>query len=83
MDELVEDLRGFVRKSPAVAIGAAVGLGFVLARLAKAGAGYEASGAGNTGSSANSSAAPAGRVGAPASSQAANEGSAVNPTFPA
>lgn len=83
MDELVEDLRGFVRKSPAVAIGAAVGLGFVLARLAKAGAGYEASGAGNTGSSANSSAAPAGPVGAPASSQAANEGSAVNPTFPA
>jgi hypothetical protein len=83
MDELVEDLRGFVRKSPAVAIGAAVGLGFVLARLAKAGAGYEASGAGNTGSSANSSAAPAGPVGAPAGSQAANEGSAVNPTFPA
>jgi hypothetical protein len=42
VDELVEDLRGFVRKSPAVAIGAAVGLGFILARLAKAGAGYEA-----------------------------------------
>jgi len=42
MDELVEDVRGFVRKSPAVAIGAAVGLGFILARLAKAGAGYEA-----------------------------------------
>lgn len=42
VDELVEDVRGFVRKSPAVAIGAAVGLGFVLARLAKAGAGFEA-----------------------------------------
>jgi hypothetical protein len=41
VDEIVEDVRDFVRKSPAVAIGAAVGLGFVLARLAKAGAGYE------------------------------------------
>ncbi len=39
VDELVDDVRDFVRKSPAVAIGAAVGLGFVLARLAKAGAG--------------------------------------------
>lgn len=58
VDELVEDVRSFVRKSPAVAIGAAVGLGFVLARLAKAGAGYEdtnlggssGSGTGTTGS---------------------------------
>ena len=41
VDELVDDVRNLVRKSPAVAIGAAVGLGFVLARLAKAGAGYE------------------------------------------
>lgn len=45
IDELVEDVRALVRKSPAVAIGAAVGLGFVLARLAKAGAGYESSNA--------------------------------------
>lgn len=43
VDELVEDVRAFVRKSPAVAIGAAVGLGFVLARLTKAGAGFESS----------------------------------------
>jgi len=41
VEELVEDARDLVRKSPAVAIGAAVGLGFILARLAKAGAGYE------------------------------------------
>jgi len=41
VDELVDDVRNLVRKSPAVAIGAAVGLGFVLARLAKAGVGYE------------------------------------------
>jgi ElaB/YqjD/DUF883 family membrane-anchored ribosome-binding protein len=53
MDALVEDVRGLVRKSPAVAIGAAVGLGFVLARLAKAGAGFESAnsgtGSGSTG----------------------------------
>lgn len=45
IDELVEDARQLVRKSPAVAIGAAVGLGFVLARLAKAGAGFESTSA--------------------------------------
>jgi hypothetical protein len=49
VDELVDDVRSFVRKSPAVAIGAAVGLGFVLARLAKAGAGYEDNNLGSTG----------------------------------
>ena len=58
VDELVDDVRDFVRKSPAVAIGAAVGLGFVLARLAKAGAGYESSnlgtGAGSTGATETS-----------------------------
>jgi hypothetical protein len=64
MDELVEDVRSFVRKSPAVAIGAAVGLGFVLARLAKAGVGYEA----NESSQRGQSAAPsAGGDTAPAS----------------
>ena len=83
VDELVEDLRGFVRKSPAVAIGAAVGLGFVLARLAKAGAGFEASSTGESGPAAKPAAAPSGPVGAPASTQAANEDTAVNPTFPA
>lgn len=40
VDELMEDARELVRKSPAIAIGAAVGVGFILARLAKAGAGY-------------------------------------------
>ena len=37
LDELVEDARAFVRKSPAVAIGAAAAAGFVLARLLSAG----------------------------------------------
>lgn len=41
VDQIVDDVRGLVRRSPAVAVGAAVGLGFVLARLAKAGAGFE------------------------------------------
>lgn len=37
VDELFEDARGFVKKSPAVAIGTAAAVGFVLARLVKAG----------------------------------------------
>jgi len=37
VDELYEDVREFVRKSPGVAIGAAAAIGFVLVRLAKAG----------------------------------------------
>jgi ElaB/YqjD/DUF883 family membrane-anchored ribosome-binding protein len=37
VEELVEDARDFVRKRPAVAIGAAAALGFVLTRLLKAG----------------------------------------------
>lgn len=37
IDELYEDVRTFVRKSPGVAIGAAAAIGFVLVRLAKAG----------------------------------------------
>ena len=82
IDELTEDVRSFVRKSPAIAIGAAVGVGFVLARLAKAGMGFEANESGGIARS-GPSAAPAGPVGAPATSQAANEDTAVNPTFPA
>ena len=39
VDELFEDARGFVKKSPAVAIGTAAAVGFVLARLVKAGLG--------------------------------------------
>ena len=70
MDDLVEDVRDVVRKSPAVAIGAAVGLGFVLARLLKAGAGYEA----------RDQAASAGK---PEPANAAPEQPSASPTFPA
>lgn len=37
VDALAEDAREFVRKSPAVAIGAAAAIGFVLARLVRSG----------------------------------------------
>jgi ElaB/YqjD/DUF883 family membrane-anchored ribosome-binding protein len=37
VDELVEDVRSFVRQSPGVAIGAAAAVGFVLARLVQSG----------------------------------------------
>lgn len=37
IDDLIEDARNFVSKSPAVAIGTAAAIGFVLARLVKAG----------------------------------------------
>lgn len=37
VDDLLDDARGFVRNSPAVAVGVAAGLGFVLARLLKSG----------------------------------------------
>lgn len=37
VEELVEDARGFVRQSPAVVVGVAAALGFVVARLAQAG----------------------------------------------
>ncbi|WP_380879156.1 hypothetical protein ACFB49_20680 [Sphingomonas sp. DBB INV C78] len=37
VDQLLEDARGVVRKSPALAVGAAVAVGFVLARLVRAG----------------------------------------------
>lgn len=37
VDDLIEDVTKFVRKSPAIAVGVAAGLGFVLARLIKSG----------------------------------------------
>ena len=37
LDELLDDLRNFARKSPAVAVGTAAAIGFVLARLVKSG----------------------------------------------
>jgi hypothetical protein len=96
VDELVEDVRNLVRKSPAVAIGAAVGVGFILARLAKAGAGFEDSSrgsaladtsgqvsAGSTPTAGTAIGSTGGPVGAPATSQAANQDSPITPTFPA
>ena len=41
VEELVEDARGYVRKSPAVAIGAAAAVGFLLSRFIKAGSGKD------------------------------------------
>ncbi len=37
VDQLIDDARGLVRRSPALAIGAAAAAGFVLARIIKAG----------------------------------------------
>jgi ElaB/YqjD/DUF883 family membrane-anchored ribosome-binding protein len=37
VDDIVEEARQFVRKSPAVAIGAAAAIGFVLARIVRSG----------------------------------------------
>ncbi|QDZ07256.1 hypothetical protein FPZ24_07010 [Sphingomonas panacisoli] len=37
VDDLIDEAREFVKKSPAVAIGTAAAIGFVLARLVKAG----------------------------------------------
>ena len=37
LDDLIEDARGFVKKSPAIAIGTAAAIGFVLVRLIKSG----------------------------------------------
>ena len=37
VDDLIDDAREFVKKSPAVAVGIAAGVGFVLARLLKSG----------------------------------------------
>jgi uncharacterized protein YjbJ (UPF0337 family) len=97
VDELVEDVRNLVRKSPAVAIGAAVGVGFVLARLAKAGAGYENTGRGSALASTGSMPSPAdgadssgnlntgvgGTGGLGGTTNAADQDSPIKPTFPA
>jgi ElaB/YqjD/DUF883 family membrane-anchored ribosome-binding protein len=37
IDDLIADARNFVRKNPAVAIGAAAAIGFILTRLIKVG----------------------------------------------
>ena len=75
VDELVDDVRQLVRKSPAVAIGAAVGIGFVLARLAKAGAGYESENASSTAGAANDSTSN--------KRPSAKDETSAAPTFPA
>lgn len=51
VDELVDDARQFVRKSPAIAIGTAAAVGFVIARLVKSGL----EGAGTSGKSSDDS----------------------------
>lgn len=76
VDALVEDVRGLVRKSPGIAIGAAVGVGFVLARLAKAGAGFE-----NDGFAAKTAAPkPAALVESTPSTTSANDGAPTPPS---
>lgn len=37
VDDLLEEVRSFARKSPAIAVGTAAAIGFVLARLVKSG----------------------------------------------
>lgn len=77
VEALVDDARELVRKSPAVAIGAAVAIGFVLARLAKAGAGFESS-VGNAGGATD-----AGAAANPTGTFPHNDASPITPTFPA
>jgi ElaB/YqjD/DUF883 family membrane-anchored ribosome-binding protein len=48
-DELIDDTRNFVRKSPGVALAGAAVIGFALARLIKAGLDQSSSGAGRAG----------------------------------
>jgi hypothetical protein len=50
VDELYEDVRGAVRKSPGIAVGVAAVLGFTLVRLAKAGLADNGTGGGQSGS---------------------------------
>lgn len=55
VDDLIDDARAFVKKSPAVAVGIAAGVGFVLARLLKSGldAAGDLADKGNAGGDAN------------------------------
>ena len=50
IDELLDDARALVRKSPAVAIGAAAAIGFVVARLVQSGLDANANAGANSGS---------------------------------
>jgi ElaB/YqjD/DUF883 family membrane-anchored ribosome-binding protein len=56
VDELYEDVRGFIRQSPVVAIGAAAAIGFTLVRLIKAGLPAEDQGRQESGGSAGTKA---------------------------
>lgn len=49
VDDLIDDAREFVKKSPAVAVGIAAGVGFVLARLLKSGIDAAGNGSNGTG----------------------------------
>ena len=53
IDELLDDARAIVRKSPAVAISAAAALGFIVARLVQSGLDANATTGGSTGSGQN------------------------------
>jgi ElaB/YqjD/DUF883 family membrane-anchored ribosome-binding protein len=54
IDELLDDARALVRKSPAVAIGAAAAIGFVVARLVQSGLDANANANANANAGANS-----------------------------
>lgn len=77
IDDLIDGARDLVRKSPAVAIGAAVATGFILARIAKAGMNYEPQGGGNRNTDRGGD--NRGNQGQPGS----EGGSSGNPTYPA
>jgi ElaB/YqjD/DUF883 family membrane-anchored ribosome-binding protein len=59
VDDLIEDAREFVRRSPAVAIGVAALIGFAVARVARSGVAEMNSGRSDTGSTGSGSAGAA------------------------
>jgi ElaB/YqjD/DUF883 family membrane-anchored ribosome-binding protein len=59
VDELIEDARAFVQRSPAVAIGVAALIGFAVARVARSGVAEMSGGQSDTGSTGSGSAGAA------------------------
>jgi ElaB/YqjD/DUF883 family membrane-anchored ribosome-binding protein len=59
VDDLIEDARAFVQRSPAVAIGVAALIGFAVARVARSGVAEMSSGQSDTGSTGSGSAGAA------------------------
>lgn len=77
IDDLIDGARDLVRKSPAIAIGAAVATGFILARIAKAGMNYEPQqGGGNRNNEGGNRSGGQGQSGGETKSSG-------NPTYPA